>query len=64
MHSPVLVDEDDPGHLLVVSQWASRSHADAVLREYSFHPNARAADRLACEPRRRFVAHRAGSDHV
>ena len=60
----VLVDEDAPGHLLVVSQWASRSHADAVLREYSPHPNARAADRLVCEPRRRFVAHRAGNDHA
>lgn len=60
----VLVDEDDPGHLLVVSQWASRSQADAVLREYAPHPNARAADRLVSEPRRRFVAHRAEGDQV
>lgn len=60
----VLVDEDDPGHLLVVSQWASRSQADAVLREYAPHPNARAANRLVSEPRRRFVAHRAGGDQV
>lgn len=52
----LLVDADDPGHLLVVSQWASREHADAVLREYAGHPNARAADRLAAQPRRRFVA--------
>src|SRR5262249_56748664 len=53
----VLVDDDDPGHLLVVSRWASRAHADAVLREYSPHPNARAADRLVAEPPRRFVTH-------
>jgi len=60
----VLVDDDDPGHLLVVSRWASRAHADAVLREYSPHPNARAADRLVAEPRRRFVAHRSEGDHA
>jgi quinol monooxygenase YgiN len=58
----VLVDEDDAGHLLVVSRWASRAHADASLRDYSQHPNARAADRLVAEPRRRFVAARAGGD--
>ena len=52
----ILVDEDDHGHLLVVSRWASREHADAVLREYSPRPNAQAADRLVSEPRRRFVA--------
>jgi heme-degrading monooxygenase HmoA len=52
----LLVDADDPGHLLVVSRWASREHADAVLREYSGHPHAQAADRLAAQPRRRFVA--------
>jgi quinol monooxygenase YgiN len=60
----VLVDEDDPGHLLVVSQWASRSHADAVLREYTPHPNARIADQLVSEPRRRFVAHLSEGDHA
>lgn len=58
----VLIDADDPGHLLVVSRWASREHADAVLREYSAHPNAREADRLVCVPRHRFVAHQAGSE--
>jgi quinol monooxygenase YgiN len=58
----VLIDEDDPGHLLVVSRWASRAHADAVLREYSPHPNAQAANRLVAEPRRRFVATRSGGD--
>jgi quinol monooxygenase YgiN len=56
----LLVDADDPGHLLVVSQWTSREHADASLRRYAAHPNARAANRLAAEPRRRTLATRAG----
>jgi quinol monooxygenase YgiN len=58
----VLVDDDDPGHVLVVSRWASRKHADEVLRLYRPQPNAQAADRLVREPRRRFVARRAGGD--
>jgi quinol monooxygenase YgiN len=60
----VYVDDDDPEHLLVVSQWASRAQADAVLREYAPHPNARAADQMVREPRRRFVAHQASSGDV
>lgn len=55
----VLVDADDPGHLLVVSQWSSRAHADETLRRYAGHPNARAADSLVTEPRRRILATRA-----
>jgi quinol monooxygenase YgiN len=54
----LLVDADDPGHLLVISQWTSRAHADASLRAYAGHPNARAANRLATEPRRRIIASR------
>jgi heme-degrading monooxygenase HmoA len=57
----LLVDADDPGHLLVVSRWESREHADASLRAYAGHPNAQAANRLAAEPRRRIVATQAGS---
>ena len=52
----IVQDLDDPGHLLVVSRWASREHADEVLRQYAGHPNAAAANRLVSEPRRRFVA--------
>jgi heme-degrading monooxygenase HmoA len=52
----LLIDADDPGHLLVVSRWESREHADEVLRQYAGHPNARAADSLVIEPRRRIVA--------
>jgi quinol monooxygenase YgiN len=51
----LLVDVDDPGHLLVVSQWASREHADESLRLYAEHPNARAANNLVAEPRRRII---------
>lgn len=55
----LLVDTDDPGHLLVVSQWASREHADESRRRYAEHPNARAADNLVARPRRRILAARA-----
>jgi len=56
----LMVDVDDPGHLLVVSRWASREHADETLRLYGEHPNALAVKRLVAEPRRRTVAVRAG----
>jgi quinol monooxygenase YgiN len=52
----LLVDIGDPGHLLVVSQWASREDADESLRSYADHPNARAANDLVAEPRRRILA--------
>jgi heme-degrading monooxygenase HmoA len=47
-------DLDDPGHLFVVSRWASREAADASL-SYASHPNARRAEELVIEPRRRTV---------
>jgi quinol monooxygenase YgiN len=53
----VIEDLDDPGHLLVVSQWTTRQRADEVLREYSNHPNARRANELVSRPRTRFVGH-------
>jgi heme-degrading monooxygenase HmoA len=52
----LLQDLDDPGHLLVVSRWASREHADRVLAEYADNPHAAKANRLVATPRRRFVA--------
>ncbi|HEY1516730.1 MAG TPA: antibiotic biosynthesis monooxygenase [Solirubrobacteraceae bacterium] len=48
---------DDPGHLLVVSQWTTRQRADEVLREYADHPNARRANELVSQPRTRFLGH-------
>ena len=60
LHHELLVAADDPGHVLVVSQWASRAHADESLRLYAEHPNARAANSLVAEPRRRILATVAG----
>jgi quinol monooxygenase YgiN len=53
----LIEDLDDPGHLLVVSQWTTRGRADESLREYATHPNARRANDLVCRPRTRFVGH-------
>ena len=53
----LIVDLDDPGHLLVVSQWTARQRADESLREYADHPNARRANQLVSRPRTRFVGH-------
>jgi quinol monooxygenase YgiN len=53
----LIEDLDDPGHLLVVSQWASREHADETLRLYADHPNARRVNELVASPRTRFVGH-------
>lgn len=53
----LIEDLDDPGHLLVVSQWTTRRRADEVLREYANHPNARRANELVSRPRVRFVGH-------
>jgi len=47
-------DLDEPGHLMVVSQWANREAADAAM-VYASHPNARRAEELVSEPRRRTV---------
>lgn len=53
----LIEDLDEPGHLLVVSQWTTRERADDVLREYAAHPNARRANELVSSPRTRFVGH-------
>ena len=50
----LIKDLDQPGHLFVVSRWASREAADAAMR-YTSHPNATRADQLVSEPRRRTV---------
>jgi quinol monooxygenase YgiN len=52
----LLQDLDDPGHLMVVSRWESREHADQSLAGYADNPNALEANRLVARPRRRFVA--------
>ena len=50
----LIEDLDQPGHLFVVSRWASRYAADAAL-SYASHPNANRVDHLVSEPRRRTV---------
>jgi quinol monooxygenase YgiN len=59
----LLIDADDPGHLLVISQWTTRERADATLQDYATHPNAHAANHLVAGPRRRFVATRNNAGH-
>jgi heme-degrading monooxygenase HmoA len=56
----LLEDLDDPGHILVISRWSSREHADETLQDYADNPNAKAANRLVRRPRRRFVARSLG----
>ena len=51
----LIQDLDDPGHLFVVSEWESRESADKALAEYASSPNARLANELVAEPRRRTV---------
>ena len=50
----LIQDLDQPGHLIVVSRWASREAADAAM-SYVSHPNAKRAEQLVSRPRRRTV---------
>ena len=51
----IVQDLDDAGHLIVVSEWESREAAGKVLADYATSPNARLANELVAEPRRRTV---------
>jgi quinol monooxygenase YgiN len=57
----LIEDLDNPGHLLVVSQWTSRQRADESLRQYANHPNAQRVNELVSRPRTRFVGHAVAS---
>ena len=48
----IVQDLGDPAHLFVISRWSSQEAAEAAM-SYRSHPNARQADRLVSEPRRR-----------
>ena len=50
----LIQDLDQPGHLIVVSRWTSREAADAAM-SYASHPNAKRANELVNEARRRTV---------
>lgn len=54
----LIEDVDDAGHLLVVSEWASREDADDSLRIYAGHPNAQRVNQLVTRPRTRFIGSR------
>ncbi len=57
----LIEDLDDPGHLLVVSQWTTRERADSSVQEYADHSNVRRVNELVSRPRGRFVGHGAPS---
>jgi len=40
VYHETIVDIYDPGHVVVISHWASREAADRVLAEYRNHSNA------------------------
>ena len=50
----LIQDLDEPGHLIVISRWVSREAADAAM-SYASHPNAKRADQLVSQPRRRTI---------
>jgi quinol monooxygenase YgiN len=50
----MIQDLDQPGHLIVVSRWASREAADAAM-SYASHPNAKRVEQLVSQPGRRTV---------
>ena len=54
----IVEDMDDPGHLIVISEWQSRRSADDVLAAYAEQENAKRANDLVAEPRRRTVGRR------
>ena len=51
----IIADADKEGHVVVISHWTSRVAADTVRNRYGSHPNAVLANKLAREPRRRWV---------
>jgi quinol monooxygenase YgiN len=59
----LIEDLDHQGHLFVISEWESREAADKTLTDYAGSPNARLANELVSEPRRRTVGRRLGSKY-
>ncbi len=51
----ILRDEDEKGHLLVVSEWTSRDAADRTRVEYSDAEPVRLITPLLAKPRSRWV---------
>ncbi len=51
----ILRDEDEKGHLLVVSEWATREAADRTRDEYANAEPVRLLTPLLVKPRNRWV---------
>lgn len=51
----LLVDEDNAGHLLVVSQWQNREAADRSKQEYAGSETVRQLTQLLSRPRERWI---------
>lgn len=51
----ILRDEDESGHLLVVSKWVSRDTADRIREEYAQAEPVRLITPLLARPRNRWV---------
>lgn len=51
----LLLDEDDAGHLILVSLWGTRQAADRAKELYADHPNVRALQPLLKRERSRTV---------
>lgn len=51
----IIRDEQEPGHVLVISHWSSSEAAEAVKNRYAAHPNAVVANQLALDTPARWV---------
>ncbi len=51
----ILKDQDERGHVLVVSEWKSREAADAIREQYSRSETVRLITPLLAKPRDRWV---------
>lgn len=51
----LLVDNDDKRHLLVVSKWLGREHADQAVTDYAGSETVKLLKPLLARPRNRWV---------
>jgi quinol monooxygenase YgiN len=51
----IVRDEQEAGHILVISHWSSSDAAAALQNRYAAHPNAVVANQLALDPPARWV---------
>jgi hypothetical protein len=51
----IVLDRDEPGHIVVISHWTGAEIAEAIKNRYAAHPNVVILDSLVIEPRRHFI---------